>query len=201
MINIVTEMANGMFDSYLDEFFDPKVCSVAKLQARHMLTIQIHLVPNASATSTFTLLDLGISNREGSTPIAGSDPFPFLTHEGVEAYRRAIFQQNVKVGCTRRMGKGTLLLRNVASQSKFVRDFWKHPETMTVVNRALGVDLEVVSDFEIGHTNIQLAKEDSAVDDLSVKPLEVLMTEEEKSYDPLSADSVVPWQYVNVVFR
>ena len=161
-----------------------------------LLMIQIHLVPKASATSTFTFADLGISAREGSTPIAGSDPFPFLTQEGVEAYRRAISQERVKVSCTRKMGNGTLLLRNVASQSKFVRDLWTHPETMGVVNKALGVNLEVVSEFEIGHTNVQLAASGSSIDDLGVRPsdTEVALTDEEKSYDPLSADSVVPWQ-------
>ena len=74
--------------------------------------------------------------------IAGSNPFPFLSREGVLAYRRSILRSEVLENCARGFGKGAVLLRNVSSRSKFVKDLWTHPRTMAVVREALGVDLK-----------------------------------------------------------
>lgn len=130
--------------------------------------------------------------------IAGSKPFPFLSREGVLAYRRSILRTEVLEDCARSFGKGALLLRNVSSRSKFVKDLWTHPETLKIVRDALGVDVDIIMPYEVGHTNIQLASPEMPLEQLKVEPPSesVALTEEQKNYDPLSADSVIPWQYV-----
>lgn len=95
------------------------------------------------------------------------------------------------------MGQGTLTLRNVASQSKFVRDLWKHPETMKRVSEALGVQVQIIMEMEIGHTNIQVSRNaemmfDYQTGEPSVGKVE--LSEEERQYDPLKGESVIPWQ-------
>lgn len=95
------------------------------------------------------------------------------------------------------MGKGTLTLRNVAPQSKFVRDLWKHPETMKRVSEVLGVEVDIIMEMEIGHTNIQMCGEGAMkfeyeTGEPSVEKVE--LSEEEKKYDPLKGESVIPWQ-------
>lgn len=128
--------------------------------------------------------------------IAGSDPFPFLTWEGVLAYRRSILRAEVLENCARAFGKGALLLRNVASRSKFVKDLWTHPETLKIIRDTLGVNVDIIMPYEIGHTNIQLASPDMPLKNLQAEPQisPIALTAEQKNYEPLAADSVIPWQ-------
>lgn len=99
--------------------------------------------------------DLLLSPSAAATPIAGTVPFPLLSAQGVRAYRKALFQQDVIEKCASSPFPGTLILRNAVKHSRFIRDFWTHPETMRIVSDASGVPLEVVMPTEIGHTNIQ----------------------------------------------
>lgn len=135
--------------------------------------------------------------------IAGSNPFPFLSWEGVLAYRRSILRAEVLEECARSFGKGALLLRNVASRSKFVKDLWTHSETLKVIRDALGVNVDIIMPYEIGHTNIQLASPDMPLEDLQAIPQvsPIALTEEQKCYDPLAGDSVIPWQSVDFTCR
>jgi len=160
---------------------------------------KIHLAYQPPNT-TFTLADLGLDPTANGTPIAGTLPFPLLSREGVLAYRRSILNKTVIKSCARRLGAGTLLLRNPSQYSKFVRDFWSHEETNRIVCQALGVSVEVIMDLEMGHTNIQVSADDAGDDvlgNLTVEPSTEAreLTEAEKNYDPLGADSVIPWHY------
>ena len=91
-----------------------------------------------------------------------------------------------------------MTLRNAAAHSSFVRDFWNHEETIRVLSEAAGVPLSVVMPAEIGHTNIQTSGRtiDEMVNALKVEPdtTKVPLTEEERLYDPLKVDSIIPWQ-------
>ncbi|KAK4493582.1 hypothetical protein PRZ48_015249 [Zasmidium cellare] len=162
---------------------------------------QIHLAP-PTTISTFTFADLGMREPGDEARIAGSNPFPFLSWEGVLAYRRSILSPEVVDNCARSFGKGALLLRDVSSRSKFIKDLWTHPKTLDIVRSALGVDIDIIMPYEIGHTNIQLASPDMPLSNLQPVPQvsAVALTDEQKSYDPLSADSVIPWHYDSYPF-
>ncbi|EKV12955.1 hypothetical protein PDIP_51400 [Penicillium digitatum Pd1] len=148
----------------------------------------------------FTLQDLRLSQSPTASLIAGTVPFSLLSAEGVKAYRRALFQKDVIDKCANSPFPGTLVLRGAAKQSKFIYDFWTHPETMRIVSEAVGVPLEVVMPTEIGHTNIQV--EGTTIAELSsnLKPEPAVerleLTPEDRAYDPLrDASAIIPWHY------
>ena len=157
--------------------------------------MQIHLAKPESVP-VFTFRDLGFSTGKDLDTVAGSHPFPFLSQEGVLAYRRSILRSEVLDHCSRWLGKSTVTLRNVASRSKFVTDLWTSPATTAIVQKALGVPVEIIMDHEIGHTNIQIAGSSTTLDHLQATPsLESMaLTAGEQDYDPLSSGSVIPWQ-------
>lgn len=72
--------------------------------------------------------------------------------------------------------------------------------TCRIVSEAAGVPLSIIMRTEIGHTNIQGhgSTVDEMLVELSVEPdaTKVELTEEEKAYDPLVGESIIPWQYV-----
>ncbi len=149
-------------------------------------------------TEKFTLSDLKLEATPTSTEVAATLPFPILSPEGVRAYRRSLFSPNVLAACAGIPFPGTLTLRNAAAFSKFIDDFWNHPETLRVLSEAAGAPLSIMMQTEIGHTNIQTKGNttDEMIAELRVEPdaTKVPLTEAERDYDPLKASSVIPWQ-------
>ncbi|GAM44045.1 hypothetical protein TCE0_060r19354 [Talaromyces pinophilus] len=147
-----------------------------------------------------TMQELLLNQSTTASSIAGTTPFPLLSREGVRAYRRALFQQKVLDQCASSPFPGTLVLRDAAKRSNFIKSFWTHPETMRIVSEAVGVPLDVIMPTEIGHTNIQV--EGTTVSEmtkkLKVEPTaeKVELTVEERAYDPLKdASAIIPWHY------
>ncbi|KAJ5814199.1 uncharacterized protein N7503_000949 [Penicillium pulvis] len=170
-------------DSVKEELFNP--------------TVHLNYVP---PEKKITMQDLLLNQSATATPIAGTVPFPLLSPQGVRAYRKALFQQNVIEKCASSPFPGTLVLRDAVKHSRFIRDFWTHPETMRIVSDASGVPLEVVMPTEIGHTNIQAEGATIAemASNLKVEPsVEKLeLSPEERAYDPLKDEtSIIPWHY------
>ncbi|KAI2715019.1 hypothetical protein CBS147333_9025 [Penicillium roqueforti] len=166
-----------------EEVFDPKV--------------HLNYTP---PSKRFTMQELLLSQSPTASPIAGTVPFPLLSAEGVKAYRRALFQKNVIDKCASSPFPGTLVLRDAVKQSKFVNDFWRHPETMRIVSEAVGVPLEVVMPTEIGHTNIQVEGTTIAemASNLKAEPAveKLELSLEDRTYDPLKdASAIIPWHY------
>ncbi|KAL2817958.1 hypothetical protein BDW59DRAFT_181961 [Aspergillus cavernicola] len=170
-------------DSVKEEEFNPRV--------------HLNYVP---PQKKITMQDLLLNQRSTASPIAGTTPFPLLSPKGVRAYRKALFQQDVLDKCASSPFPGTLVLRDAVKLSKFIRDFWTHPETMRIVSEASGVPLEVVMPTEIGHTNIQV--EGTTIPEMTrnlrVEPLveKVELSPEDRAYDPLTdKSSIIPWHY------
>ncbi|OQE92509.1 hypothetical protein PENNAL_c0007G02178 [Penicillium nalgiovense] len=164
-----------------DDVFDPKV--------------HLNYTP---PSKKFTMQELLLRQSPAASPIAGTVPFPLLSAEGMKAYRRALFQEDVIDKCASLPFQGTLVLRDAGKQSKFINGFWTHPETMSIVSEAVGVPLEVVMPTEIGHTNIQVEGTTIAqmASNLRVEPAveKVKLSDEERSYNPLKDDSaIIPW--------
>ncbi|KAJ6002581.1 hypothetical protein N7451_005128 [Penicillium sp. IBT 35674x] len=172
-----------MLDTVKEELFNP--------------TVHLNYVP---PEKKITMQELLLRQSATATPIAGTVPFPLLSPQGVRAYRKALFQQNVVEKCASSPFPGTLVLRDAVKHSRFIRDFWTHPETMRIVSDASGVPLEVVMPTEIGHTNIQAEGATIAemISNLKVEPsVEKLeLSPEERAYDPLKDEtSIIPWHY------
>ena len=94
--------------------------------------------------------------------------------------------------------KKTLVLRNVAEYSKFVHDLWTHPETLKIIHEVAGVPLAPVIPYEIGQTNMQVrgSSVEEMIKELASEPSTATreLTEEEKAFDPLTEQGIIPWQ-------
>ncbi|ETN44476.1 uncharacterized protein HMPREF1541_10146 [Cyphellophora europaea CBS 101466] len=165
-----------------EEVFDPKV----------------HLA-YTPPTTKLTFEDLRLPRSPTSTEVAATVPFPLLSPRGIRAYRRALFASEVVEKCSASPFPGTLTLRNASAHSRFIRDFWNHPETLRAVSDAAGVPLSIVMPTEIAHTNIQASGTNVAnmMEALEVEPSneKIPLTDEERAYDPLKASSIIPWHY------
>ncbi|KIW18549.1 hypothetical protein PV08_02837 [Exophiala spinifera] len=165
-----------------EEVFDPKVHLACELP-----------------TKSFTFEDLNLQPSATSAKIAATLPFPILSAEGVRAYRRSLFTTKVLHNCAGTPGPGALTLRNAAEYSKFIKQFWTHPETIRLLSEAAGVPLRIVMPTEIGHTNIQTkgGTIGEMVSELSVEPqtTKVPLTDEDRAYDPLKTSTIIPWHY------
>ncbi|KAE8151049.1 hypothetical protein BDV25DRAFT_139206 [Aspergillus avenaceus] len=148
-------------------------------------------------SALLTMGDLGLG-ANSTTPIAGSVPFPFLSEEGVCAYRRAMIQPEILSRCAQPYGTGTFILRNLAKHSRFIRDLWTHPETNRIISEVAGAPLTIIMSTEIGHTNIQSAGHtvDDLIRELKVEPRRApANVVEYEDSDPLHDRPVIPWHY------
>jgi hypothetical protein len=108
-----------------------------------------------------------------------------------------MIKQDILKSCAKPYGTGTFILRDLAKHSKFIRDLWTHPETMRIVSEVADVPLAIIMPTEIGHTNIQVTGNtvDDLIRELDVEPRRSFVyTNEQRNYDPLKANSVIPWQ-------
>ena len=121
-----------------------------------------------------------------------------LSEEGVRAYRKALFNPKVTSECATSPFPGTLAIRDGSKHSRFIREFWTHPETLRIVSGVVGVPLEVIMPIEMGHTNVQVegATVEEMTSKLRVEPAveKVELSAEERAYDPLNDSAIIPWQ-------
>lgn len=105
---------------------------------------------------TLTMQDLALEPTELS-PIATTEPFPFMSHEAVLAHRREIFSKPVMDNCLFHTRPGSVQLRGMAPRyAPFIHEFWHSPEVLKIISEQAGVELVPVMDYEISHTNVQL---------------------------------------------
>ncbi|KAG9661956.1 hypothetical protein KCU95_g407, partial [Aureobasidium melanogenum] len=166
-----------------EEVFDPK----------------IHL-DYSSPTKVYPLADLKLEPREFSTPIAATAPFQLLTEEGVLAYRRALFAPEVLDECAVSPYPNTLIVRDAAKKSKFLHDFWNHPETLNILSGLMQAPLVPIFKIEEGFVSVQTnsAKDlEEMKKEISIEPDHRLieMSEEEKNANPLESGSIIPWHF------
>ena len=102
-----------------------------------------------------TMKDLGLEPTELS-PIATTEPFPLLSHEGVLQHRRDIFNQDVLDNCVHKTRPGSVQIRGMAPRySRFIKQFWNSPEVLKIVSDNAGVELVPALDYETCHVNVQ----------------------------------------------
>ncbi|CZT51608.1 uncharacterized protein RSE6_12772 [Rhynchosporium secalis] len=103
----------------------------------------------------FSLADLQLEQRSTSTPIAATAAFPFLSHEGVLAYRGALFSDETLENCSVLLGANALILRNAGGHSKFLHDLWNHPETLKIMSKNMKVPLISIMQMEEAFVSVQ----------------------------------------------
>ncbi|CAD0107136.1 unnamed protein product, partial [Aureobasidium uvarum] len=160
---------------------------------------KIHLA-YSPPQKVYSLADLKLEPRDFSTPIAATAPFSLLSEEGVLAYRRAFFAPEVLNECAVSPYLNTLVVRDAARKSKFLHDFWNHPETLGILSGLMQVPLVPIFKIEEGFVSVQTnASEDieAMKKEVSVEPDHrvIELSEEERNTDPLKFGSIIPWHH------
>ncbi|KAJ5215215.1 uncharacterized protein N7498_001622 [Penicillium cinerascens] len=96
-----------------------------------------------------TLSDIKLENSPISE-IASTNPFPFLSAEGMRAFRRELFSKDILDNYS---------YKTPPRFAPFTYQFWTSPKALEIVSNLAGVDLIPVLDQEICHTNMQLGPE------------------------------------------
>jgi hypothetical protein len=103
------------------------------------------------------MTDLGLASDTGISPIAVTEPFLLFSPEGVRELRRDVLGKDAleKYGFS-----SSLAAFQSREHSKevapFVYQVWKHPDVISAVSEAAGMDLVPIMDIELGHTNYQI---------------------------------------------
>lgn len=147
----------------------------------------------------YPLADLKLESREFTTPIAATAPFQLLSEEGVLAYRRALFAPEVLEECAVSPYLNTLIVRDAAKKSKFLHDFWNHPETLHILSGLMQAPLVPIFKIEEGFVSVQTKSSKDLEEmkkEVSIEPDHRLieLSEEERNADPLKSGSIIPWQ-------
>lgn len=103
---------------------------------------------------------------DGRSALAYSEPFQFLSKQGVKDLRRVV-DYNIKyaVDGVKNTARIPLCLRGMGYRSKFIRDMNNCPKTLEFLSNIAGVEI-IPSDYETswGHTNVGVIGNDLPVD-------------------------------------
>ncbi|KAF9517640.1 hypothetical protein BS47DRAFT_1290641 [Hydnum rufescens UP504] len=148
----------------------------------------------------YTMAELGLKN--GISDIGVTDPFPFLSAEGVRALRGDVFSKNVVDKYVTSSYLASCQIRGMDRESvPFIHDLWTHPDTLKACSEAAGVDLVPIMPYELGHTNIQTPSRNAVKETLASlgpEPLPALVPSTESDSDSSDeeargAEPVVHW--------
>ncbi|KAH0030048.1 hypothetical protein KCU78_g3175, partial [Aureobasidium melanogenum] len=164
-----------------------------------LVTIVVHL-DYAPPKKVYPLADLKLEPRDFSTPIAATAPFQLLSEEGVLAYRRALFAPDVLDECAVSPYLNTLIVRDAAKKSKFLHDFWNHPDTLRILSGLMQAPLVPIFKIEEGFVSVQTKSSQDIEEmkkEVSIEPDHRLveLSEEERNADPLKFGSIIPWHF------
>lgn len=110
--------------------------------------------------------------------VAHTEPFPFLSYEGILAHRREIFKQDTLDNCLHHTRPGSVQIRGLAPRyAPFIHSLWHSPEVLKIVSENAGIDLVPVMDYEICHVNVQMGPD--GVEGVRKTPIEPPIATEE----------------------
>lgn len=98
-------------------------------------------------------------NPNFTSPISGhaAAQISLATREAVVEMRRELFSKQVLDNCLHSTRPGAVQLRGHSPRfTKFIYEFWHHPDVLAAISKAAGVDLVPAYDYEIASTNVQL---------------------------------------------
>jgi len=107
-------------------------------------------------TGVYTLKDLQISEESGISPIAITQPFPLFSPDGVRQLRKDLFRKEILDYYQWPVSDKVCKLRGFGKKAPFVYDAWQSEHVRKACSIAAGVELEVVFEYEIAHTNVQI---------------------------------------------
>jgi hypothetical protein len=173
----------------------PQAAYPTKSVPEKLFDPSIHLAYQRPA-KIYSLADLKLGESPIS-PVGSTDPFPFLSAEGVRAFRRELFSKEVLDNCMYSTRPGSAQLRGMAPRfAPFVHQFWTSPEVLKIVSDLAGVDLVPVMNHEICHTNVQLGPD--GVEGVKDTPIDPPAPPngykvQQKEGDEAKGNVIVPW--------
>lgn len=126
-------------------------------------------------TRRLTMEELGISSKNSISRIGVSDPFPLFTPQAIaimkqEALDKDTFLKYGRFSQFSKSGKDCIMRGFVKVgeeiNTPFTYEAWSHPKTQELINAIAGVDLDIIMDYEIAHTNICMKTRDDAEKEL-----------------------------------
>ncbi|EMG50463.1 hypothetical protein SBY92_000227 [Candida maltosa Xu316] len=156
-------------------------------------------------TRRLTMDELGLTHPHQISPIGVSDPFQLFTEEAIIIMRRELLQKETFLKYARYSYNSTSGLDCVVRG--FVKDgdeiicpftysAWTSSKTMELVSWMAGVELEIVMDYEIAHSNISMKSENLAEEE-RIKHARELVRRGSNGED---LPAVVGWHYDSYPF-
>ena len=127
---------------------------------------------NFNNTRRLTMEELGLKRKKQISHIGVLDPFPLFTTEAIEIMKQELLQKDLFLKYARLSYNSTsgtdcvvrgYAVDNGIVNTPFIHAAWTHPKTMELVSLMAGVELEIVFDYEIAHTNIAMTDEETAL--------------------------------------
>ncbi|RKU47829.1 hypothetical protein DL546_007925 [Coniochaeta pulveracea] len=136
-------------------------------------------------------------NPNFTSPISehAAAQIPLATREAVIEMRRELFSREVLDNCLHSTRPGAVQLRGHSPRfTKFIYDFWHHPQVLEAVSRAAGVDLVPAYDYEIASTNVQLGPDGIAgLYNTPAEPLQSQDIPDNKPTNQPKRDPIIGW--------
>ena len=106
--------------------------------------------------------DLGFPDDQGISTVAVSEPFPLFTPAAIKQMRAEILSEKVRQEYQFSSNLSKSQLRGYAADcGPFTYAAWNHPETLALISKIARIDLIPQMDYEIGHINLSINKQDS----------------------------------------
>jgi hypothetical protein len=154
-----------------DEVFKPSQHTLPVTKDNHAVTFDPSTHLDYSPPSRIVTMEDLAYEPTVLSHVATTEPFPFLSYEGVLQHRRELFSKPVLDNCMHLTRNGAAYLRGMAPRySPFLYQFWHSPEVLKLVSDIAGVELVPALDYDICHTNIQMGA--GGVDEVRNTPVE-----------------------------
>lgn len=160
-------------------------------------------------TRRLSLEELGISDKDLISPVGVSDPFPLFTDEAVsimkkEVLNKDLFMKYARHSATSSSGLDCTIRGFVKNGDKinapFTYQAWTHPKTVELVSKMAGVELEVVMDYEIAHTNVGMRTPESVNAYKNQKATKSLEQTLKEGDDGEEIDAIIGWHHDSYPF-
>lgn len=205
--HLISKVPESTYDKYIKESyekdFDPALKNVKFDPERHLSYYANGELAKYKYNNTrrLTMEELGLTNPKQISHIGVSDPFPLFTEEAIKIMRQEVldkenFKKYANISNMSASGKDCNIRGyakpNGEVNTQFIHDAWTHPKTMELVSRMAGIDLKIVVDYEIAHTNVSIKDKEETKAEL-----------EQYKKNPkrdMSKDCVVNWHYDSYPF-
>lgn len=170
-------------------------------------------------TRRLTMEQLGLNHKQQQqqqsqqiSDIGVSDPFQLFTDEAITIMRQEVLQRDTFMKYARYSYNSTsgmdCVVRGFVKDGDeincpFTYQAWTHCKTMELVSKMAGVELEIVMDYEIAHTNISMKLNDM-VEEERIKHQRQLIDQESATSTTTNGGDDIPavvgWHYDSYPF-